>query len=75
MWLRYYLAVLKYRTAQSKHTDMQGLPNMMLDLQAVLEWYPELADAYDLLAVARNEGGSSPAAMKPSAPPYLSPAQ
>jgi hypothetical protein len=26
----------------------QGLPNMMLELRAVLEWYPE-ADAYDLL--------------------------
>jgi hypothetical protein len=30
----------------------------------VLEWYPQLADAYDLLALARNEGGSSPAAMQ-----------
>ena len=64
MWLRYYLSVLKYRTAQSKHTDIQGLPNMMLDLKAVLEWYPELADAYDLLAMSRNEGGSTPAAMQ-----------
>jgi tetratricopeptide (TPR) repeat protein len=37
---------------------------MMLDLKAVLEWYPELAGAYDLLALARNEGGSTPAAMQ-----------
>lgn len=64
MWLRYYLSVLKYRIAQFKHTDIQGLPNMMLDLRAVLEWYPEMAGAYDLLAVARNEGGSTPAAMQ-----------
>lgn len=64
MWLRYYLAILKYRVAQSKHTDMQGLPNMMLDLRAVLDWYPELAGAYDLLGVARSEGGSSLAAMQ-----------
>jgi hypothetical protein len=64
MWLRYYLSVLKYRVAQTKHTDIQGLPNMMLDLRAVLEWYPEMADAYDLLALARNEGGSTPAAMQ-----------
>ncbi len=64
MWLRYYLSILKYRVAQSKHTDMQGLPNMMMDLRAVLEWYPEMAGAYDLLAVARNEGGSTPAAMQ-----------
>jgi hypothetical protein len=64
MWLRYYLSVLKYRMAQAKHADMQGLPNMMLDLKGVLEWYPELADAYDLLAVARNEGGGPAAAMQ-----------
>jgi hypothetical protein len=63
-WLRYYRSVLKYRIAQSTHADMQGLPNMMLDLRAVLEWYPEFADAYDLLAIARNEGGSTPAAMQ-----------
>jgi hypothetical protein len=64
MWVRYYLAVLKYRMAQARHTDMQGLANMMLDLKAVLEWYPDLADAYDLLALARTEGGSTPAAMQ-----------
>jgi hypothetical protein len=64
MWVRYYLCALKYRMAQAKHADIQGLPNMMLDLKSVLEWYPEMADAYDLLAVARNEGGSTPAAMQ-----------
>jgi len=64
MWVRYYLSVLKYRMAQARHTDIQGLANMMLDLKAVLEWYPELADAYDLLAVARNEGGGASAAMQ-----------
>jgi len=64
MWLRYYLSILKYRVAQTKHADMQGLPNMMLDLRAVLEWYPEMANAYDLLALARNEGGSTPSAMQ-----------
>ena len=64
MWVRYYLSVLKYRMAQAKHSDIQGLANMMLDLRAVLEWYPEMAGAYDLLALARNEGGSSVAAMQ-----------
>jgi len=64
MWVRYYLAVLKQRMAQAKHTDMPGLANMMLDLRAVLEWYPEFADAYDLLAQARSEGGGAPAAMQ-----------
>ena len=64
MWIRYYLSVLKYRMAEAKHTDMQGLANMMQDLRAVLEWYSEFADAYDLMAVARMEGGGPVAAME-----------
>jgi hypothetical protein len=64
MWIRYYLSVLKYRISQTKHTDIQGLPNMLQDLSAVLEWYPEFADAYDLMAIARREGGGPVAAMQ-----------
>ncbi|MGA8762019.1 MAG: hypothetical protein WB562_03935 [Candidatus Sulfotelmatobacter sp.] len=64
MWIRYYLSLLKYRMAQAARKDMQGLPNMMQDLRAVLEWYPEFADAYDLLAVARTEGGGGTTAMQ-----------
>jgi hypothetical protein len=64
MWLRFYLSAGKYRVARARHTDMMGLANMMLDLKAVLEWNPEMADAYDLLAVARNSGGSSTAALQ-----------
>jgi hypothetical protein len=64
MWIRYYLSVLKYRVANARHADIQGLPNMMQDLRAVLDWYPEFADAYDLLAVARKVGGGSVAAMQ-----------
>src|ERR1051326_4516082 len=64
MWTRYYVSLAKYRMAQAKHAEMMGLSNMMLDLKAVLEWYPEMAEAYDLLAVARNSGGSSTAAMQ-----------
>ena len=64
MWIRYYLCVLKYRMAQSKHTEIAGLPNMMQDLRAVLEWYPEFADAYDLLATAHMKGGGPVAAMQ-----------
>ena len=37
---------------------------MMQDLRAVLEWYPEFANAYDLLAMARMEGGGPAAAMQ-----------
>ncbi len=64
MWIRYYFSVLKYRMSQASHADIQGLPNMMQDLRAVLEWYPEFADAYDLLASARREGGGPVAAMQ-----------
>ena len=64
MWIRYYLSLLKYRIAQSKHAQIVGLPNMMQDLRAVLEWYPEFADAYDLMAMARMEGGGPVAAMQ-----------
>jgi hypothetical protein len=64
MWLRYYGSVLKYRIARAKHFEMQGLPNMMQDLKAVLDWYPQFADAYDLLAMARMVGGGSVAAMQ-----------
>lgn len=64
MWVRYYLCIAKYRLAQARHNEMLGLANMMLDLKAVLDWNSEMADAYDLLAVARSAGGSSTAAMQ-----------
>jgi hypothetical protein len=64
MWVRYYLSVGKYRLSQAKHSEMLGLANMILDLKAVLDWNPEMAEAYDLLAVARNGGGSTTAAME-----------
>jgi hypothetical protein len=64
MWIRYYLSLAKYRRAQAQHNEMLGLANMMLDLRSVLEWYPEMAEAYDLLAVARNAGGGPTAALQ-----------
>ena len=64
MWIRYYVSIAKYRMARAKHAEMMGLSNMMLDLKAVLEWYPEMAGAYDLLAVARNTGGGPAAALE-----------
>jgi len=63
MWVRYYLCVAKYRMAKVKHSEILGLSNMMLDLRSVLEWNPEMAEAYDLLAVARNAGGIPAEAM------------
>ena len=56
-WIWYYRSVLKYRKAQATRQNMQGLANLMQDLRAVIDWYPDLADAYNMLGVARVEGG------------------
>jgi hypothetical protein len=64
MWIRYYLSVLKYRMSLAKKTEIQGLPNMLQDLRAVLDWYSEFADAYDLMAIGRMQGGGPVAAMQ-----------
>ena len=63
-WVWYYRSVLKYRKAQASRSEMQGLANMMQDVRAVLDWYPELGDAYNMLAVARIEGGGYQSALE-----------
>ena len=62
--LRYYLSLLKYKTAQTKHEEIQGLANMMIDLKATLDWYPEFAEAYNMLAMARIEGGGAASSLE-----------
>ncbi len=64
MWNRYYLALLKYKTAQTKHEEMQGLANMMIDLKVTIDWYPDFAEAYNMLAMARVEGGGAASALE-----------
>src|SRR3989442_10959832 len=63
-WVRYYLALVKYHAAESSGHPFQGLSNMMQDLRAVLDWNPELAEAYSMLAMARVEGGGINSAME-----------
>jgi tetratricopeptide (TPR) repeat protein len=63
-WIWYYRSVLKYRRAEETHQQMQGLANMMQDLRAVLDWYPEFADAYNMLGMARVEGGGINSALE-----------
>jgi tetratricopeptide (TPR) repeat protein len=63
-WIWYYRSVAKYRRAQATRQEMKGLANMMQDLRAVLDWYPELADAYNMLGVARVEGGGNASALE-----------
>ena len=63
-WIWYYRAAMKYQKAQATRQEMQGLANMMQDLRAVSDWYPELADAYNMLGVARVEGGGINSALE-----------
>jgi tetratricopeptide (TPR) repeat protein len=63
-WVRYYSALVKYHAAQSGGQAFQGLGNMMQDLRAVLDWDPEFAEAYSMLAMARVEGGGINSAME-----------
>jgi tetratricopeptide (TPR) repeat protein len=62
-WIRYYLSLLKYRTSQANHQEIQGLANMMVDLKMTIDWYPEFAEAYNMLAMARIEGGGTASAL------------
>jgi len=64
VWNRYYLALLKYKTAQTKHEEIQGLANMMIDLKVTIDWYPDFAEAYNMLAMARIEGGGAASALE-----------
>ena len=63
-WIWYYRAALKYQKAQATRQEMQGLANMMQDLRAAADWYPELADAYNMLGMARVEGGGINSALE-----------
>jgi tetratricopeptide (TPR) repeat protein len=63
-WIWYYRSVLKYRKSQAAAQEMQGLANMMQDLRAVTDWYPDMADAYNLLGMARVEGGGINSALE-----------
>ena len=63
-WILYYRSALKYQKAQATRQPMQGLANMMQDLRAVADWYPELADAYNMLGMARVEGGGINSALE-----------
>lgn len=63
-WIRYYLSALKYRMAEKAHQPIQGLANMLLDLRATLDVFPEFAEAYNMLGMGRVEGGGANAALE-----------
>ena len=58
----FYLALWKYREAQSTGLETKGLANMQQDLHIVLDWDREFAEAYSMLAMAQLEGGGLRAA-------------
>lgn len=62
-WVHYYLALTKYQQAHLSGAEIPGLANMMLDLRIVIDWDPDFAEAYNMLAVARLEGGGVHSAM------------
>ena len=64
IWIRYYLALLKYKKAQTNREEIQGLANMMIDLKVAIDWYPEFAEAYNMLSMARVEGGGTASALE-----------
>jgi hypothetical protein len=56
-WVRYYLALVKYRRAKLTGQPTEGLANAMIDLRAVIDWDTTFAEAYAMLGVFRMEGG------------------
>lgn len=62
-WVRYYLALTPYEEARSKSAPLQHIANMMQDLHAVLDAYPDFAEAANMLAMTQMEGGGIHAAI------------
>lgn len=56
-WTHYYSALTKYRAAKGTGKPTPGLPNLMQDLLLVSDADPEFAEAFNMLAMARLEGG------------------
>ena len=63
-WVHFYLALVKYRAAQSSHQPILGVSNMIQDLVAVVDFDPDFAEAHHMLAVARLQGGGVHSAME-----------
>jgi tetratricopeptide (TPR) repeat protein len=61
-WVRYYMALVKFKAAQSTRNPIQGVSNMIQDLVAVVDWDPDFAEAHNMLAMGRLEGGGVHAA-------------
>ena len=62
-WSRFYLAVTKFREAEATNRPIKGLANALLDMRVVIDWYPDFAEAHNLLGVGRVEGGGVTSAL------------
>jgi hypothetical protein len=56
-WSHYYMARMKYRTAVESGDRIEGLASMLIDLRTVIDWNPDFAEAYNMLGIARVDGG------------------
>jgi tetratricopeptide (TPR) repeat protein len=63
-WPRYYVSALRFQNARFNGQYFQGMANMMQDLRAVIDWDPDFASAYNMLAMARLEGGGTNSALE-----------
>jgi Flp pilus assembly protein TadD len=61
-WVHYYLALVKFKAAESSRNKIQGVSNMIQDLIAVVDWNSDFAEAHNMLAMGRLEGGGVHAA-------------
>ncbi len=61
-WVRYYMALVKFKAAQTTRKPIQGVSNMIQDLVAVVDWNPDFAEAHNMLAMGRLAGGGVHAA-------------
>jgi tetratricopeptide (TPR) repeat protein len=62
-WVRFYRALSKYWQGRDGRS-FPGLSNMIQDLRVVLDWNPELAEGYNMLAMARLDGGGVNSALE-----------
>ena len=63
-WAHYYFARMKYRAALSSGNTFPGLANMLVNLRTVLDWDADFAEAYNMLAMGRVEGGGTNSAVE-----------
>ncbi len=56
-WARYYAAYARYKETRANGKTAAGLANTFQDLRVVIDWNPGFADAYNMLAMARLDGG------------------